>query len=152
MMNNLTAFLTAIAISEGTEPFGNRGYDCCVGSRPGHAILFTDFSDHPRIKVQLSESLWSSAAGRYQVLAHYFDAYRESLKLKDFGPFSQDAIATQMIREQQAYEDVTAGRFESAVNKCAKIWASFAGSPYGQPTRSMEFLANAYKIAGGIMI
>lgn len=42
-----------------------------------------------------------------------------------------------------------AGRFEVAVTKCAGEWASLAGSPYGQPTISMDRAINLYAAAGG---
>jgi muramidase (phage lysozyme) len=148
-VSNLDAFLAAIAHSEGTDAFGNRGYDCIVGSRAGHQILMTHYRDHPRIKVQLGPTLYSTAAGRYQILERYFDAYKESLRLPDFSPLSQDAIATQMIREQHAFEDVSAGRFDEAVAKCANIWASFPGNSYQQPQQKLSFLRDAYAAAGG---
>jgi muramidase (phage lysozyme) len=153
-VGNLDAFLTAIAVSEGTDSIGNRGYDCIVGSRPGRAILFHNYRDHPRIKVQLSENLWSSAAGRYQILERYFDAYKESLRLPDFSPRAQDAIATQMIREQHALEDVNAGRIDIAIAKCANVWASLPGpeNTYQQHQQSLAFLQNAYKSAGGSLV
>lgn len=148
-MSNLDAFLTMIAHSEGTQAFGDRGYDCIVGSRPGHAILMTHYRDHPRIKVQVGEKLWSTAAGRYQVLERYFDAYKASLHLPDFSPIAQDAIATQIIQEQHAYEDVAAGRFDAAVAKCANIWASLPGAGYGQHEQKMAALREFFTQAGG---
>lgn len=159
-MSNLDAFLTMISASEGTAAIGDRGYNCIVGSRLGRAILFTSYRDHPRIKVQVrddlpqtlqDESLWSSAAGRYQILARYFDAYKLSLGLPDFSPTSQDLIATQMIREQHALDDVTDGHFEAAITKCANIWASLPGSQYGQHTNQLADLREAFIVAGGVV-
>lgn len=157
-MSNLEAFLATLAHSEGTAPIGDRGYNCIVGSRIGRAILFPSYRDHPRIKVQLradepktpgDEALWSTAAGRYQILARYFDAYRQRLRLTDFSPISQDAIALQMIREQQAYEDVVAGRFEVAIRKCSNIWASLPGAGYGQHEQTLADLRTAFVKVGG---
>ncbi len=152
-MSNLEAFLQMIGVSEGTVqiPGGEDGYKVIVGSTPKHPILFDSYDDHPRRLIRLSPTLVSTAAGKFQILERYFDAYKESLHLLDFSPLSQDAIATQMIREQHALEDVNAGRFDIAIAKCANIWASLAGSNYGQPTRTMEFLTNAYKAAGGTL-
>src|SRR6185295_13614377 len=112
-VSNLDAFLTAIAISEGTQFIGDRGYNCVVGSTPAHPHLFDSYADHPRIAVRLSPTLTSTAAGRYQILARFYDAYKASLHLPDFSPRSQDAIAMQMIRERHALDDVMAGRLES---------------------------------------
>jgi len=150
-MSNTDAFLTMIAVSEGTEFIGDHGYNCVVGSTAQNPILFANYADHPRVRIHLRSDLVSTAAGRYQILERFYDAYKFQLDLKDFSPPSQDAIALQMIRERNALADIEAGRFDEAVAKCANLWASFAGSSYGQPTRTMEFLANAYKEAGGIL-
>lgn len=148
-MSNLTAFLDMIAHSEGTANIGDRGYNCIVGSTPRQPILFGSYHDHPRLCVQLSTSLASTAAGRYQILKRYFDAYRMQLQLPDFSPSSQDAIAIQMIRERGALPDIEAGRFDAAVGRCSNIWASLPGAQYGQHTNLMSDLKAAYAAAGG---
>ncbi len=148
-MSNLDAFLHAIAVSEGTAGVGDRGYNVIVGSRPGRAILFRSYKDHPRVLVELSASLSSTAAGRYQILERYADAYRASLNLPDFSPASQDAIATQMIRERGALPDIEAGRFDAAVGRCSNLWASLPGAQYQQRTNLMSDLRAAYAAAGG---
>lgn len=148
-MSNLDAFLTMIAVSEGTYDIGDRGYNCIVGSTPEHPHLFTSYADHPRVKVELQPGLYSTAAGRYQILERYFDAYKASLHLPDFSPASQDAIAVQMIREQHAFADVMAGRFDEAVAACANIWASLPGNHYGQRENSLVELREAFTAAGG---
>ena len=150
-MSNLDAFLTAIAVSEGTASIGDRGYNCLVGSRPDMPILFGSYRDHPRVTIQLSSTLSSTAAGRYQILKRYYDAYRAQLRLQDFGPDAQDLIATQMIRECGALEDVEAGRFDQAIAKCAHIWASLPGSQYGQHTNQLADLRQAFTSAGGAL-
>jgi muramidase (phage lysozyme) len=158
---NLQAFLTMIAVSEGTASIGDRGYNCIVGSRVGRALLFTSYADHPRVKVQLraddpktlvDEGLWSTAAGRYQILARYYDAYRKTLGLGDFSPASQDRIAIQMIREQRAIDDIEIGRLVVAIDKCKNIWASLPGAGYGQNENTVEKLAQAYTQNGGVLI
>jgi muramidase (phage lysozyme) len=159
-MSNLDAFLTMISVSEGTAAIGDRGYNCIVGSRLGRAILFTSYRDHPRIKVQVrddlpqtlqDESLWSTAAGRYQILARYFDAYKLSLGLPDFSPSSQDLIATQMIRERLALDDVNAGHFDIALAKVRHTWASLPGAGYGQHENSLADLLQTFTSAGGVV-
>lgn len=148
-MSNLSAFLDMIAHSEGTANIGDRGYNCIVGSTPRQPILFGSYHDHPRLCVQLSTSLASTAAGRYQILKRYFDAYRMQLQLPDFSPQSQDAIAIQMIRERGALPDIEAGRFDAAVGRCSNLWASFPGAQYQQHTNLMSDLRAAYAAAGG---
>lgn len=160
-MNNLGAFLQTIATSEGTNGIGDRGYNCIVGSRLGRAILFTSYRDHPRIKVQLreddpktleDEALSSTAAGRYQILARYFDSYKISLGLMDFSPYSQDCIAKQMITECHAMDDVLAGRFDLAIQKCSSRWASFPGAGYSQHENDLAFLRKSFVDAGGVVV
>lgn len=161
MTPNLQAFLAMIAVSEGTASVGDRGYNCIVGSRAGRAVLFSSYADHPRIRMQLreddpktlrDEALWSTAAGRYQILARYYDAYRKTLGLPDFTPASQDKIAIQMIREQKATDDIEIGRFVLAVDKCKNIWASLPGAGYSQHENTIEKLALAYTQNGGSLI
>ncbi len=98
--NQRKAFLDMLAWSEGTDngrqKTRNHGYDVIVGGE-----LFTDYSDHPRKLVTLNPKLKSTAAGRYQLLSRWWDAYRKQLGLKDFSPKSQDAVALQQIKERQ---------------------------------------------------
>lgn len=150
-MSNLDAFLTMIAISEGTQPIGDRGYNCIVSSTPQTPILFTNYVDHPRLRIHLRPDLVSTAAGRYQILERYYDAYKFQLGLKDFSPPSQDAIAIQMIRERNALTDIEAGRFEEAVAKCSNLWASLPGNTYGQHQNALADLQQAFSDAGGVL-
>lgn len=145
MSQNLKAFLDMIAHSEGTLGRGDDGYNVLVGGK-----LFTGYADHPRIVVDLGR-IKSTAAGRYQILARYYDAYKKLLHLPDFGRGSQDAIATKMIREQDAMADVEAGRFDTAVQKCSNIWASLPGAGYGQHENKIASLRSAYILAGGTL-
>lgn len=147
MTKNEKAFLDMIALSEGTSTIENsdNGYDVVVGG-----TLFENYSDHPRKLVTLNKAgLKSTAAGRYQLLARYFDFYKKKLGLSDFSPASQDAIALQQIKESNALPYVNAGRFEEAVKKCAHIWASLPGAGYGQRENELETLKTAYVKAGG---
>ena len=115
----------------------------------GHT--FIGFADHPRILVQVRPGLVSTAAGRYQVLARYYDAYKALLHLPDFSPMSQDLIAMQQIKERGALQDIAAGNFESAVSKCKNIWASLPGAGYGQHENNLEDLQVVYTTAGGTL-
>lgn len=160
MSPNLKAFLDMIAVSEiGSKLLASsdNGYNVIVGGQlfddqgtPDN--LFDDYTDHPRKIVALGRGLKSSAAGRYQILARYFDAYKKTLNLPDFSPTSQDAIATQMIKEQHALPDVEAGRFDEAVKSCSNIWASLPGAGYGQHENTLAYLRGAYETAGGKLV
>lgn len=149
MTPNERAFLDTIAWSEGTDNgiqvTRNKGYDVVVGGD----LIMTRYVDHPRAMRRLTVNLSSTAAGRYQILAKYYDAYKHKLGLKDFSPSSQDAIAMQMIKEQKALADVNKGNFDEAVKKCANIWASFPGAGYKQREHKMDTLRAIYVKRGG---
>jgi muramidase (phage lysozyme) len=150
---NLKAFLDTIATSELTAKLllaSDNGYNVLVGSTADHPRLFSSYADHPRQLIDLPRlGIKSTAAGRYQLLARYFDAYKQQLGLRDFSPASQDAIAVQQIRERKALVYVEAGRFDDAVARCASCWASLPGSTYGQHTNDLADLRRAYLKAGG---
>lgn len=150
----LVRFLDLIAYSEGTSTNPHTqhdGYDVIVGGVDGHHE-FTDFTDHPfaagRPAIVIRNGppqLTSTAAGRYQLLARFYTAYKKQLNLPDFSPVSQDRIALQQIRERQAIADILAGNIESAIQKCCTIWASFPGNNYGQGGHSMAALVDHYQ-------
>jgi muramidase (phage lysozyme) len=144
---NVCAFLDMLAESEGTArvPGSDDGYNVVVGG-----ATFQGYADHPRKLVHLRADLASTAAGRYQLLARYFDAYKKLLGLPDFSPRSQDLIAIQQIRERGALKLIRAGRFDDAVAACANIWASLPGAGYHQHENSLSTLAAAYTAAGGL--
>lgn len=151
-MSNRTAFLDAIAWSEiGTKllAVSDNGYNVIVGSTAEKPILFHSYADHPRQLVMLKPGLASTAAGRYQLLARFFNFYKAKLNLPDFSPASQDAIALQQIKERGALADIDAGRFEAAIGKVKNIWASLPGAGYSQHENDIAKLAEAYKQAGG---
>lgn len=142
------AFLDMLAWSEGTDngrqPTKNHGYDVIVGGS-----LFTDYADHPRKLITLNPRLKSTAAGRYQLLARYWDAYRKQLGLNDFSPTSQDAVALQQIKERVALPLIDRGDIRQAIDRCSNIWASLPGAGYGQFEHKADSLIAKFKAAGG---
>lgn len=151
---NIIAFLDMLAVSELGEKIlaeSDNGYDVIVGSVPGKLILMNNYLDHPKKLVKINARLSSTAAGRYQLLARYFGHYKLLLKLKDFGPLSQDLIAIRMIKEQGAFKLIQAGDISGAIKKTNNIWASLTGAGYNQNEHSEEFLIAAYKKAGGVV-
>lgn len=147
---NLQAFLAMIRYAEGTS--GANGYRTLFGGG-----LFTSFTDHPRVKVletrdefvRNGKRDYTTAAGAYQILASTWDDVRGILGLPDFSPASQDRAAAFLIRRRGALADVYAGRFDEAVKKCNKEWASLPGSPYGQPVKSLTDVRRVYVSSGG---
>lgn len=136
--SNLQAFLDMLAWSEGTSRIkgSDNGYNVIVGG-----ALFNGYADHPRKLVTLTNlGIKSTAAGRYQLLSRYYDAYKKQLGLKDFSPANQDAIAVQQIRERKALADIEAGYIKEAIAKCSNIWASLPGAGYGQHEHKIDDL------------
>lgn len=146
---NVRAFLDMLAWSEGTDngrqPTRDRGYDVIVGGQ-----LFRGYADHPRVLVDLPKlRIQSTAAGRYQLLRRYYDAYRKTLNLRDFSPLSQDLIALQQIRERRALPLIQAGKITEAIARVRNIWASLPGAGYGQHEQKLDRLLDVYRQAGG---
>lgn len=152
---NLRAFLATIAYSElGPQliAVSDQGYDVIVGSTASAPILMTSYADHPRRLMTMTikgRVVRSTAAGRYQILARYWDAYRAQLRLPDFGPRSQDAVAIQLIRECRALDDIERGRIANALRLCRSRWASLPGAGYAQHENDADLLIAAYAMAGG---
>ena len=138
---NLRAFLIMIQYAEGT--FGKDAYRKLYGGS-----LFNDFSKHPNTRIT-KWGITSTAAGAYQILNKTWVEISAKLGLTDFSPASQDRAAMELIKRRKALDDVYAGKFLTAIEKCKKEWASLPGAGYKQNERSATSLLSVYKIAGG---
>ena len=154
-MSNLTAFLSTISHSEGTDRAPDP-YRVCYGFK--HTIA--DLSDHPSVTGEWAgESLASlgpmyahsisTAAGRYQIIRPTWQQCQAILRLPDFTGPSQDAAAIFLIKEKGALDMVNGGQVAEAIAKCSSIWASLPGSTSGQPQRKLADLIQVYGDAGG---
>lgn len=143
---NILAFLDMLAWSEGTKGRGDDGYNVIVGGG-----LFDGYADHPRKLIELPRlGIKSTAAGRYQLLSKYYDAYKRLLKLSDFSPENQDAIAIQQIKERKAYQLIISGQIPAAILQCSNIWASLPGNNYGQHQHKVSDLIAKFVEFGGV--
>ena len=138
---NIRAFLIMIQYAEGT--YGKDGYRKLYGGS-----LFNDFSRHPNAP-QTKWGITSTAAGAYQILNKTWLELQAKLKLPDFSPVSQDKAAIELIRRRKALDDVYAGRWSQAIEKCRKEWASLPGAGYGQNEKNITNLLAVIKVAGG---
>jgi len=138
---NLKAFLLMIQYSEGTA--GKDPYRKLYGGNS-----FNDLSKHPNILVT-KWGITSTAAGAYQILFRTWQDIEQRLKLPDFSPANQDLAAIELIKRRGALNDVVAGRFAQAIEKCRKEWASLPGAGYGQSEKNSTALQAVYKMAGG---
>jgi lysozyme len=141
---NLKAFLVMIQYSEGT--IGKDAYRKLYGGG-----TFDDLSKHPNARVT-KWGITSTAAGAYQILNKTWQGLAQELGLKDFSPGSQDRAAIELIARRKALDDVMAGRFAQAIEKCRKEWASLPGAGYNQSEKSPKTLATVYKAAGGTLV
>ncbi|MHC5862169.1 glycoside hydrolase family 24 protein [Nostoc sp.] len=109
---------------------------------------FNDFSTHP-LKKQCApingKNVCSTAAGAYQMLDKSWYDLQPKLKLKDFSPASQDKMAIEYIRRNNALSDVEAGRFDTAICKVGRVWASLPCNNYAQPQKSLAELRSVYQ-------
>lgn len=138
---NMRAMFAVIRQGEGTSDAG--GYSRLFGGGS-----FEGFADHPR-RVVKRGGYTSTAAGAYQALAKVWDETARLMKLPDFSPASQDLFALGRIAARGAVDDVIAGRFDEAVKKLGREWASLPGSPYGQPTKTIAQARSTYSANGG---
>ena len=143
-MTNLQNFLDLIAFSEGTSTSRwtqNYGYDILVGGVDDKVLqdhIFTDYTTHPFVTrpakmIRRVPLLYSTAAGRYQIIRPTWEALQTDLGFKNFDKFAQDCMAVELIRQHGALEYIQSGVIEPAIFICSKIWASFPGNNYGQP-------------------
>lgn len=138
---NVKAMLAVIRKGEGT--LGGNGYRTIFGGQ-----LFNSFADHPKVTVKAS-GYTSTAAGAYQFLSSVWAETKRIMGLKDFSPMSQDLAALGRIAARGALDDVIAGRFNAAILKLGKEWASLPNSPYGQPTQTLQGALAVYQSNGG---
>ena len=138
---NCAAFLRMIRAGETSQD--DDAYRMLFGGG-----LFVGFDAHPNVTVARG-GLKSTAAGAYQFLKRTWDECVAALGLPDFSPNSQDLAAVYLIKRRGALSDVLDGRFDEAVRKCAREWASLPGSPYGQPTKTLAQARAVYEQFGG---
>jgi len=144
----LQAFLALIGWSESAQ------YDTIVTGVTGPAT-FTDFSDHPFApQFHRPPVLWrkgpppeySTAAGRYQILYHWWVAYKTELNLPDFSPASQDAYALEILKERHAIPLIVEGDIQGAIIACHGEWESFPGGiVQGNGPHTMGELLEKYR-------
>ncbi|MHC5597744.1 MAG: glycoside hydrolase family 24 protein [Nostoc sp.] len=109
---------------------------------------FNNFSTHP-LKKQCApingKNICSTAAGAYQMLDKSWYDLQPKLNLKDFSPASQDKMAIEYIRRNNALSDIEAGKFDTAICKVGRIWASFPCNNYNQNAKSIDKLRIYYQ-------
>lgn len=141
-LGNVKAFLRVIRQGE------SRQDDSAYTIQFGGEHFIVPPWDHPGT-VKVVGSLRSTAAGAYQFIQSTWRGLVDAYGFEDFSPQCQDEAAVALIKGRKALDDVIAGRFEDAVRKCAKEWASLPFSPYGQPTLAYDLALKTYQAWGG---
>lgn len=136
---NARRYLDMLSAAEGTT--GN-GYQTAFGggrlasldSHPGTAAVFQQTNGRRNV---------TTAAGRYQFLRPTWQGLARQYGFRDFGPRNQDLGALALIAQSGALDDVLQGRFDAAIRKTGRIWASLPSSPYAQKKRDWGFVSKA---------
>ena len=126
------------------------GYNVLVGSTQNKPKLFDSYADHPQQKVWLPRlRVYSTAAGRYQLIRTTWGWVRKAIDLPDFRPENQDRAAILLIKWRKALELIEEGKTEQAIYTCNVEWASLPGDRYGQGANPLEGLLSVYRSCGG---
>lgn len=105
---------------------------------------------HPHKAVTVG-GITSTAAGAPQFLSRTWDALVAQYGFEDFSPAMQDLGAVALIAGRKALDAVKEGRIREALRLCAREWASLPGSPYGQPTLTLERALAIFPQYGGTL-
>ncbi len=148
------------------------GYDIIVNGVDEHEII-TDYSSHPFAtgrapiyvspplyyakvglvnKMQLAEqpprlaraAIYSTAAGRYQIILPTWEYLKMRAGLSDFTPLWQDRAALMLLAQRDAMTPITTGDVEVAIVRVSAVWASFPGNEYKQPGVAKAWLLSRY--------
>lgn len=139
----------------GVESINGR-YDLSYQNANGDGFTITDFSDHPRRRVLITEGphkgKYSTAAGRYQFTASTWDIAAKLAGVNDFTPASQDkafwAYAQHIYERQTGRElvrDLTADR-----DTVKQVRAVLTPTWVGLANMSDDAFANAVLGARGL--
>ena len=151
----IRAMLEVLGFTEGTGHDYGKVVNGVVISSPYYPELVgkrnvsvSDLSRHPNITVQVTATLKSTAAGRYQFLKRTWDG----LGMPDFTERSQDLAAIKLMLRREMVQPLLSDNLREAVFKGAPEWASLptegGGSYYGgQPARTITEIDQKYREA-----
>jgi muramidase (phage lysozyme) len=150
------ALLDVISQFEGTNRYGNRGYNTLVG---GSQV--DDLTSHPRRVGVTTADGPSTAFGRYQFIGSTWDRAAAELGLRDMSPEAQDRAAWWLA--QRAYRGATGrdlstditdeSRWEAIGQALGTEWASFPGRlGRNQRQHTVDQFRNALQSAFGTAV
>ena len=132
LVNNpaVRAMLDTLGYSEGTgDEYGTVVHGTVIQApNPKDVgrknVVVTDFSDHPRMLVQVGAHLKSTAAGRYQFLVKTWD----ELGMPNFSKESQDEACVKLFQRRNMIAPLLQGDFDTAIQRGSLEWASLPDS------------------------
>lgn len=136
----IQVFLDLIMYTEGTSRYPNPYKVMFTGK------TFDSFASHPNI-VNKGGGYSSTAAGAFQFLYKTWSSHARVLGLEDFGPQNQRIAA--LYEGRAAIAHILNCEWEQAIKSVNTKWASLPGSPYGQPTKSMDACLSFINNRGG---
>ena len=149
---NVQAALHTIRKCEGTSAAD--GYNYLFGSRKDNNRRFADMQTHPNQRFPFvcnGETMYSSAAGAYQILKGTYDTLCRKYGFADFTAETQDLMALALWDTVGCLNAVAQGKFfdEEVLDKLNNIWASLPYAGYHQPEKSIADVRGYYTEAGG---
>jgi muramidase (phage lysozyme) len=144
---NVQAGMAVIRTAEGT--FDEDGYRRHFG---GELFDISNGWQHPHKAITKKHGksvITSTAAGAGQFLSKTWRGLQAQYDIPDFSPAWQDFGIVALIAGRGALNALIAGRFDEFVTRCNREWASLPGSPYGQPTISLERAREIFYLHGG---
>lgn len=108
---------------------------------------FFDFSRHPY--EGLSTRAGGRAAGAPQFIPSTWGELADKYGFTDFTPASQDMGYVGCLIKRNALDDVIAGRFDLAVEKCELEWTSLPGASENNPAWNLQKARALYQQYGG---
>lgn len=139
---NVQRALNTIKAAEGTTRYANP-YAAGFGGRTLQSL-----DKHPNTSASFRDKSGqrgkTTAAGAYQFLGGTWNEMKNALGLKDFSQKNQDIAAIGLLDRAGALGHVMTGNVKGFVDSAKGTWASFPGSPYNQPTKSMDFVQSAW--------
>lgn len=110
---------------------------------------FFDFSKHPYAGMSTLQG--GRAAGASQFIPSTWADLADKYGFTGFTPREQDLGYVGCLVKRNALEDVIAGRFDTALEKCRKEWTSLPGAAENNPSWTYEKAVALYKQYGGIL-
>jgi muramidase (phage lysozyme) len=171
------AFMRILRVGEGTGEYikgthqprnPQLGYTTWFS---GSGNNFSDMSNHPqKINHNTTKTVYSSAAGAYQIMGWKYDelngydiekhngTYRTVIPRKyhaehdkakkydalGFSEISQDRLCIIILDKLDVIKDIISGNIEMALDKSKGVWVSLPGATAGQPTVKMKDTLDYY--------